>query len=368
MRSLCAGCCGHRVSFTGHQQSASSPTRVAASKGAQSCGHVNNTGTSRCNDLTKAIDTLKTVMGSIILNLDDAAAIRMKVDQLLSSGVLRPLTDMVVDHLQHVMSNYGPIRPTGEPGTSVSGPTFSQEKYVFGIVERSMYPFLGQLMARVLSQLAEGFQEGTPISEMSCSQVVNLLASTVAKEVVNSFFGRPRGRPVSPTIGRPKSQESVENCKVKVSKESGCTTTPTSEGRDYFFLVSRVLMQLIRKIEPATKLMPDFTAYCSRLTEKIVSEFCSASGLSGNEAYQAVSIKRMRKDIYKELLKVFRTKAMIHALLLYRKPVFSTVLTRSFVKELLQLCQKVSGVERQRRFSFLHRRFDGLKKLFRRVQ
>ncbi|XP_031433964.1 uncharacterized protein LOC116222910 [Clupea harengus] len=119
LRDLCNGCSGFRVSFFGRQPELSS-ARVAVSSGVQSCGNIKDTGTSGCADLTTAIDAMDTVMGRMVLNLDDAAAIRMKMEQLLSSGTLRPLTDMLVNRLRHIIPEYD----------------CPQEKFVYAIVER----------------------------------------------------------------------------------------------------------------------------------------------------------------------------------------------------------------------------------------
>ncbi|KAL2084545.1 hypothetical protein ACEWY4_020063 [Coilia grayii] len=301
-------------------------------------------------------------MERMILNLGDDAVIRRKIEQLLSSGALRPLTDMLVDRLQHIISQYDPVKPTEIPNTSVSGPMFPEQKYMFAIVKRSLRPFLRQLMADVLSQLTEDSQEGTFTSVISCSQTaikginLNLLITTMAQEVMNTLSCRPRDSPASPTVSRPGDQEYVKNCKVMVCKEREYTTSLISEGNDYFSLVSTVLMQLLTRIEPTTMDLADFTAFHSGLTDRILTEFYSASGLSKNEAhYPAVSIQRICDNIYNELLEAFRTKAMIHGLLVYRQPVLSTVLTQSLVRELLQVCLEGFDAEGQQMFSFLHR-------------
>ena len=346
LRDLCNGCSGFRVSFFGRQPELSS-ARVAVSSGVQSCGNIKDTGTSGCADLTTAIDAMETVMGRMVLNLDDAAAIRMKMEQLLSSGTLRPLTDMLVNRLRHIIPEYD----------------CPQEKFVYAIVERSLKIFLGQLLDGVVAELNGAPEEGTPSSSISNTEIhggdLSLLTTAMTQYIMNNVSGRPRDcsgdypptRDFSSRISGTSDQDSVENCKV-----TACTECP--EGKDYFSLVSIVLVQLMRKIEPTIEHMADFTAFHSDLTERILSEFCSTSGLSRDKSNPAVRIQKMCNNIYNELLKSFRTKAMVSGLLAYRQPVLSTVLTKCLVKELLRVSQEEVGAERTegaQRFSFLHR-------------
>ncbi|XP_041916166.1 uncharacterized protein LOC121680701 [Alosa sapidissima] len=341
LRNLRNGCASLRVPITSRQLA-----RAAVSTGIQSCGHIKQTGTSGCADLTTAIDAMETVMERMVLNLDDAATIRVKMEQLLASGALRPLTEMFVNRLRHILSQYDSAESAQKPCTPMLGSTFLQEKYVYAIVERTLKPFLGRLMDGILAQLNEASEEGTPSSTPRSHADLHggdfsLLTTMMTQEIMNKLSG---------TICA-----SVENCKATACTEGEDTPTVSAEGTHYHSLVSTVLVQVMRRIEPTSE---DFTAFHSDLTERILSGFCSASGLSGYEAYPAVRIQKLCDNVYMELLKNFRTKAMLHGLLVYRQPVLGTVLTKSLVRELLQMSQEemdIKGPQGSQSFSFLHR-------------
>ena len=342
----------------------SSSARSAVSSGGQSCGHIKDTGTSGCADLTTAVDAMETVMVRMALSLDDAATMRMKMEKLLSSGALKPLIDILVNHLRNLIFEYVPFTSTEVPGTSASTSTFPQwretdhfSKYIYAIVERSLKPFLDQLLGDVLAEsnmaYVDDSRRDTPSTSSSCivihENIVSLLTTMMTREIMNDLSGGPEevsghrspSRGFTARTSGASDRDAVGDYTVTVCTEGVDKTSVCSEGKDYFSLVGIVLVQLMRKIEPSAEHMVDFTAFHSDLTEKILSEFCSTSGLSRNEAYpQSIKTQKICKKMYKDLLKSFISKDMVHKLLVYRLPVFSTVLTKSLVKELLQLNHK----------------------------
>ncbi|KAG5270835.1 hypothetical protein AALO_G00172830 [Alosa alosa] len=320
---------------------------------------------------------MEAVVGRVVLSQDDAATVRIRMEHLLSTGALRPLTDMLVEHLRHLISEYDSSLTSEVPGTSVSASTIPQWRetdHIYAIVERFLKPFLGQLLEDVLAYLnkadVEGSERGSP-SAASRSYIditedaLSLLATMMVQEIMDDLFSRPdkesgqrspHGR-FTPMTGGASDQEAVEDCKATGCTEAKGKTTVSFEGNDYFSLISNVLVQLMRKIEPTTEDSADFTTFHCALTEKILSELCSASGLLRNELHpQSVNIQKICKKMHKDLLKTFVSKDMVHKLLVYRLPVFSSILTKCLVKELLRLSQgEAERAHRCKLFNFLQR-------------
>lgn len=341
-----------------------------------------STTTCSCN-ISSAVEALRRTMERMVLCVDSAATVQETVRSLSTSGILQPLIQHLIDHLIEEATSCGEA-PTGHPvfraENSVSDPVLSmtqEEDWSLQgqVMERDQklirafsQRFIRSLLKELLISLHDHWGENkratcysrTPSAKV-CAEVRQVFTEVLMQDVTASLskskvysFVSPSPSPSTDSLLSSSSLASEVTTDITPVKTTQIvssvvatphTSSPTNPwGEDYQSLVSTLVWQLLFKISQFTVPME---ALAQTLTNRVLFEFCTMSGLYKTDAYPlSLMVQNIYRDIYAKLLVEFGTKDNLRRALVARQLSFSRSIVGLLCDELLWQCrqEKMVGV------------------------